>query len=221
MRPPLAAIALVATLHVAGMPPSLAGDAAAKDAAAAGCQAQEPGYVRSAPGQTCRIGLPATPATVQIPDGWVCGADSMATFGDETMRTLNCIPIEGGSPISLAKMFAAQQPASLEAFLDESVRKQAELPAGSSYFVPRIVELAGAKAVETAYKSVAQAHHDGSGDGRIELVLHTLTFEHATAFYQCELMASPGSYTKPLRQTFMDFCGSIRFDGTAIPSGND
>ena len=159
------------------------------------------------------------PASIRVPEGWTCDAGGSAMMGDEFLETLSCLPKEGGSPVSLQRMFKVQQPDSLKAYLHRSIDDYRQVDAKNVLVRPRMISLADRKAVEHASKAIAIADHVGGGASHVELATHTIVFEDRSVFYLCELTASPVYMTEMLSRIHIDLCSSIRFDGTANLSG--
>lgn len=210
-------ISLLVALVAAGFQVDAPANAQANAPAVANCIPMDRGYVRSGSGGACRVGLPGTVATASIPDGWVCEASSSAMLGDEMVNVLSCIPADGGSPVSLQKVFAAKTSDSLDSFLRRLHSEYAEIPSKDVLVEPRKVLISGRSAVEAASKGSAIVDFAGGGAATMEMLHHTITFENASVFYECELTTTPNQYSEALRKTHQEFCASVRFDGVTPP----
>ncbi len=137
---------------------------------------------------------------------------------EEMVNVLSCIPADGGSPVSLQKVLRERAADSLSGFLRKLHSQYAEFPAENVLMQPREVTVSGRRALEAAAKNSATAHLAGGGHAPMEMLHHTIIFEDASVFYECELVTTPKQYDEALRKTHQTFCASVRFDGAMPPA---
>ncbi|MEP6907674.1 MAG: hypothetical protein ABI858_06790 [Pseudoxanthomonas sp.] len=190
---------------------------------AAGCKSLREGFFGSSDSDMClkseRMGLPGSKASVRIPQGWVCDVGGTSNMEDEYLSVLSCIPVGGGSPVSLQKVHAARMPLSMDQYFELSMAGYEKGPGADYFFRPRKIDIADRKAVESASQSGVIFDYVGGGGGAGKMAHHSIIVEDGDIFYQCELQTSSTQYTEELRHIYKEFCSSIKFAVAENPSG--
>jgi hypothetical protein len=173
--------------------------------------ADDPGFTR----------LPGSSIVAQVPDGWECSTGGSAGVGEEQTSVMECLPRQGGVPVTLQRMIGIGKPSSLQTYLRQSQTAYNKASPGMFYMAPYSLEIAGKQAVEVVTVGEATAFLSASADssglfkapsGSFKTVSDSIVFEDRGAFYECNLQTTPGQYTEDLRNIHHAFCDSLKFD---------
>jgi hypothetical protein len=158
--------------------------------------------------------LPGSSIVAQVPQGWECSVSGTAAVGNEQTHVMECVPHEGGVPLTLQRKIGGDKPTSLEAFLQRSKTAYDQALPGDFYAAPSRTEMAGRPAVEVV--SVGEATVFAAAPvgpaGPFKRVNDSIVFEDRGAFYACDLQTALQQYNEDLRQIHRAFCDSLKFD---------
>ncbi len=151
-----------------------------------------------------RIALPETRVSVAIPEGYTCSADSTVW-----MRMVSCLPVEGGLPFELQKLFGSHVPKSLDAQLEESRRVSVAHPE-NRVREPRRVTLSGHDAIQQT--TSGEAFFDGPDlHSTGQLATDSYLIQDGADFYTCTTTAGLSQLSTDLRRKLHAFCDSLAF----------
>lgn len=157
-----------------------------------------------------RVQLVNQPLTVDVPKGFV---DTSWQHTSEGFPLYFNVPEDkdgGRSAYPEISMYAASEVDGSEVTLGLSEFAKRRIDGLRTVIPPRIIKIAGRRAIEFAVSGDLILHFSGGGISKSSLITHEIVIEDDSRLYRCKMNIEPRNYVTYIK-VFHEFCNSARF----------